>query len=135
MAAPAGALIVEGRQFGEGLERGDHRLALERLAGQGVGVLGGIDDGAVAGAAAQVARQGVVDFLAFRAVRLVFVEREQRHRKARRAEAALRTVPVHQRLLYRVQRVGGRRKVFDGEQGLAVEGGQKLDAGIDGAQA
>ena len=44
-------------------------------------------------------------------------------------------MPVDQRLLHRMQPVGGRRQVFDGEQRLAVERGQELDAGIDGAQA
>ena len=89
VAAPAGTLVIERRQLGEFLERGDHRQAVERLARQGIGILRRIDDGPVTRAAAQVARQRVVDFLALRAVRLVFVEREQRHRETRGAETAL----------------------------------------------
>ena len=69
-----------------------------------------------------------------RASFLVFIEGEQRHGEARRAETALRTVPVDQRLLHRVQLFAG-RQVLDREQRLAVERGQELDAGIDRTQA
>ena len=94
---------------------------------------GRIDDGPVAGAAAQIARQAVVDFAA-RGRLAVFLQihAPQRHDKAGRAKAALGTVAFDHRLLHRVQGAIGLLQVFHGKQGLAVEGGRELDAGVDG---
>ena len=92
--------------------------------------LGGVDDRPVAGAAAQVAGQRVVDGLARRRVRAL-VEPEQAHREARRAEAALRGMALDQRLLHRVQAPVGRGERLDGEHRLAVERRQRPDAGVD----
>ncbi len=94
-----------------------------------------IDDRAVAGAAAQVAGQRIVDLAArWRAPFLLQVHAKQRHRKARRAKAALRAVAFDQRLLHGMGRAVGLRQVFDREQRLAVERRRELDAGVHGAQ-
>jgi hypothetical protein len=71
---------------------------------------------------------------------VVLVQGEQGHGEARRAEAALGGVAVHQGLLHRVQQAGHAQpaqavQVFDGEQRLAVQAGHELDAGIHGPQA
>ena len=63
--------------------------------------LGGIDNGTVTGAAAQITRNCIVDLLARWFLRR-FVQREQGHDEARRAEPALRAMAVHQRPLDRV---------------------------------
>ena len=78
----------------------------------------------------------------------MLIGRPQRHHDAGRAEAALRTMALHHGLLYRMQALwacglagAGRLaralalEVFHREQGLAMQAGQKLDAGIDGLQA
>ena len=117
-------------------QRGEDGAAIQAYPGQPVGGGQGVDDGAVAGAAAQVAGQGVDDGLAAGAGGVVLIQREQAHREAWRAEAALGAVATYQRLLHRVQAPGAGEggEVFDGEHGLAVEGGQEADAGIDGPQ-
>ena len=92
------------------------------------------NDRPIAGAAAQIARQRIVDPVAIK--RLVFVEQgEQRHDEAGRAEAALRAVGFHHGLLHRMQAAVGDLEVLDGEELLAVERRHELDAGIDGAIA
>ena len=112
--------------------RGDG-LAVELGRRQARHALGGVDDRTVARAAAQVAGQGVVDLAAARlAAFLLQVQAPQRHRESGRTEAALRTVALDQRLLHGVQRAILLRQVFDGEQGLAVQRGGELDAGIHG---
>src|ERR1700682_5068785 len=63
----------------------------------------GLDDGAVAGAAAQVSRQRMDDRVAS-GLRAGYIEREERHHEAGRAEAALRGMTVDHRLLHRMQR-------------------------------
>ena len=98
---------------------------------------GGFDDRPVAGAAAQVAGERLVDLVAARQARpsgLVLVERPQGHHEARRAEAALRAVAIDHRLLDGVQRAIWLAQVFHGIEGAAVEGGQELDAGVDGLE-
>ncbi len=59
------------------------------------------------------------------------VEREHRHREARRAEAALRRVRVDQRLLHRMQRAVRGRKPVDRQHAGAIELRQQHQAGID----
>ena len=70
----------------------------------------GRDNRPVTRAAAQVACQRIVD-VATRWRRIVLVQREQRHDKARRTESALRTMAVHHRLLHRVQSATARGRL------------------------
>ena len=142
--------FVERARGEEGLAAGavgGHGVALQggQLGGQGGAVefdarqfahaAGGVDDRPIAGAAAQVARQGVVDLAAARLLAVLFqVHAPQGHDEAGRAEAALGTVAFDHRLLHRMQGAVGLLQVFDREQRLAVESGSELDAGIDGLQ-
>ncbi len=91
--------------------------------------LGGAHDRRIAGAAAEVALQGLLDLPA---VGLFGRQPEaiERHDEARRAEAALRAVLVDQRLLYRMQRPC-RGQVLDGYHMGGVERADEADAGID----
>ena len=99
-----------------------------------------VQDGPVAGATAQVARQVVGKLLARgrgAGRQVALVAGPQRHHETGGAEAALRAVAVDQRTLHRVQFVTPPRvrrpnllQVFDREQRLAVQRGQKLDAGV-----
>ena len=95
-----------------------------------------IEDGPVAGAAAEVAAQGVGKLGACRAglaLRVSLVAGRQRDSKPRRAKAALRAVRRHQGTLRRMQ-VAGRREILHRQQRLAVQRGQEADAGVDGAK-
>ena len=85
---------------------------------------------------------------------VVLVRGPQRHHEPRSAEAALRAMAVDHGLLHRVQAVHGMRalvlslhfgsgrrvggalvlEVFDREERLAMQGRQKLDAGVDRLQ-
>src|SRR5438105_2110782 len=94
----------------------------------------GLDDRTIAGAAAQVARQRVVDIAPSRPARRL-VEREQRHHEAGRAKAALRAVALDHRLLHRMQSAVLAAQAFDGDKRLAVERWHELDARIDSAIA
>ncbi len=89
------------------------------------------DDRAIAGAAAQIARERVVDIPA-RGIALRLVKREQRHDETRRAEAALRAVLLDHGLLHRVQPGAAPVETLHGNQLLAVQRRQELDAGIHG---
>ena len=95
-----------------------------------------VDDRSVAGAAAQVARKIVGQLLARGArasLEMALVAGRQRHHEAGRAEAALRAVAFHHRLLCRMQRrvqrgsaacgCGHALQVFHRQQRLAVERG------------
>jgi hypothetical protein len=118
-------------------------------ARQGSHLLRGVEDGAVAGAAAQVARKVLHRLRARHATALAdlgLVQREQAHHEARRAEAALRAVVIDQRLLHRVQGPGGRgsalgadqwvvRQILGCPERLAVDGVRQGDAGVDGTVA
>ena len=88
-----------------------------------------LDDRLVAGAAAEIARERLVDALARRR-RAAMVVREQAHHDAGRAEAALRTVEIDHRLLHGVQRLA-LGEVLDGEQFGAVDLPEQQNAGID----
>ncbi len=129
--------VVQRRVGSQRAQRGGQRRAGQPARRQREHALAGVEDRPVAGAAAEVAGQRVGELLARRprAVRAVLlVAGGQRDRKARGAEAALRTVAFEQRLLRRVQRaVGG--EVLDAQQGLAVEHRQESQAGVDAAQA
>src|SRR5262245_22069334 len=63
------------------------------------------------------------------------VQREEAHDEPRRAEPALRAVAVDHRLLHRMQRTVGALEALDGDELLAVERRDKLDARVDGAEA
>ncbi len=96
--------------------------------------LGGGGDRSIAGTAAQVAGERVVDPVAVRLARFL-IQREQRHHEARRAEAALRSVAIHHRLLAGMKRSVGRGQIFHRQQLLAVQRADQLYAGIDRAVA
>src|SRR5450631_2331675 len=64
----------------------------------------GLDDVLIAGAAAEVGRQHVKQIVIGN-IRLALKHAHRQHQKARRAEAALQTVIVHEGLLHRMQRV------------------------------
>ena len=112
-----------------------------------------IQNGAVARAATQIARQFISQLLTrrLRALLLVMlVGRPQRHHNAGRAKAALRAMAVHHGLLHGVQILSRRLastgalacplgralafEIFHREQRLAMQAWQKLDAGVDGLQ-
>ena len=101
--------------------------AAELVRGRGAGGLGrGVDNRAVAGAAAEVAGEVVFDDVArgggnfarfpvrarFRMP--IFIQRKQRHHEPRRAESALRGVVFDQRALHRVE-CAVLRQVFDAD--------------------
>ena len=93
------------------------------------------DDGSIAGATTQVAGQRVVNRGAIGAG-IVSVQGEQGHDKTWRAKAALGAVAIHHSLLRRVQAaLVEPLQALHRVQGLAVQGGQKAYAGIDGAKA
>ncbi len=104
---------------------------LRRVLVHGVGRC---DDGPVPGAAAEVAGQRVIDIAPARPVdgveRRVFVEREQGHDEARRAESALGPVRLHERALHRVQPVSRGQRLHR-EQFRAIQGRDETDTGID----
>jgi len=89
----------------------------------------GIGDRPVAGAAAKISRQTVVDRLPVR-LDAGMVEREEAHHDAGRAEAALRAVMGHHRLLDGVQ-FPAFGQIVDGDDVLAVALAKELDACID----
>nr|GEU28080.1 hypothetical protein [Tanacetum cinerariifolium] len=128
----AAGRVADARLALQGAQLGRDGGAVERHARQFRHAVGSVDDGAVAGAATQVAGQAVVDFAALCGL-AVFIEvhAPQRHHESRRAEAALRAMTVHHGLLHRVQRAAVLLQVFDRKQRLAIERGRELDAGID----
>ncbi len=74
------------------------------LARLGTGGERGIDDRPIAGAAAEIAGDHVVDLVARHRTIGRLVEREDRHDETRRAEAALRSVVLDHRQLHRMER-------------------------------
>ncbi|MNS80671.1 hypothetical protein D3C72_1143620 [compost metagenome] len=120
---------------------------IELASGQIEHALARIQNGPVARAAAQVARQRIGQLLpggSLAALRLLlFVDRPQGHHKTRCAKAALGSVALHHGLLHGMQigaariglcRLAGGFHVFHGEQRLAMQIGQQLDAGVHGLQ-
>ena len=93
-----------------------------------------VDDRTIAGAAAEVAGERIINDATRRALDGL-VQREQRHHEARRAKAALRAVAVDERLLDRMQRAVCAGQALDGDELLAVERRHELDARIDRAKA
>jgi epoxyqueuosine reductase len=108
------------------------------VAREGIGcaaqadLLGGVEDGAIAGTAAQIAAQRPHRRLA-RCRRVIVAVGEQAHHEARRAEAALRAVMIDHRLLHGMQRAVRRLQALDRDQLAPVERRDRLDAGIDRA--
>lgn len=133
------------------MQRSHHGHRIQSHRRQVEHALTGIENRAVARAAAQVAREFVGQLLARGLAALLLVMligRPQRHHDAGRAEAALRTMALHHGLLYRMQALRACRlagagrlaralalEIFHREQGLAMQAGQELNAGIDGLQA
>ena len=107
-------------------------------------LLGRLQDGTVAGAAAQIAGEFPLGQLTGDGLarhRMVLVHGKQAHDEAGRAKAALRGMAVHQGLLHRVQ--GARRlpggleqgvagEVFDCPQCQTIDGMGQGDAAVDG---
>ncbi len=89
-----------------------------------------LDDRFIAGAAAQIALQCTFDVGVGR-FRIGKPKPVQRGDDARRAEAALRTMIVHHRLLHRAERAIGPVEVFDGYHMGGIERADEADAGID----
>ena len=95
--------------------------------------LGGPHDRRIAGAAAEIALQRLLD-LVLRRPRRRQPEAVERHDEARRAEAALRAVLVDERLLHGMQRAGQSQVLHRHDVGR-VERSDEADAGIDGLVA
>ncbi len=106
------------------------RLVLGACAAVAIHALRGVNNGTIAGAAAEVAGQDIIDELA-RRLRLGFVQRKQRHDKARGAEPTLRGVTRDHGALHRMQAPIRRPQAFDRDQSFTVQYGHKLHAGID----
>jgi len=116
----------------QGCQGRRQRRTVERDARQFAHAHGGIDDRAVAGAAAQIARQGIVDLAAAGPCAILLeIHAPQGHDETGRAKAALGTVALDHGLLHRVQGAIVLLQVLHRKQGLAVERGNELDAGID----
>ena len=98
--------------------------------GAGAGFAGGVDDRPVAGAAAEIARETIVDLGAVGSLALAMEMREQAHDNARRAKTALRPMPRGHRRLHRMQ-PSVVRKVLHRDQFAAVELAECGDAGVD----
>jgi hypothetical protein len=95
----------------------------------------GLQDGPVAGAAAQVARQRVQRLVARDiAAAAAAVQHEQAHHEAGRAKAALRAVALQQRALGRVQGAVGAGEVLGRPHRHAVHAVRQADAAVDGRQ-
>ena len=94
-----------------------------------------IDDGPVARASAQVARERIEHGLPCHRPLRRLVQRVEAHDDARRAEAALRAVLLQHRRLHRVQPTVGGAQVLDrdhlGAVGLAGEQDARVDRLID----
>ena len=89
-----------------------------------------VDDRPIAGAAAQISRQHIVNLVAAGAAAILVKVSEQAHHDAGRAEAALRAVLARHRLLDRMQ-YAAFGKIFDRDQFAAFQLAEQRDAGID----
>ena len=120
------------------IEARQHAGDLGLLIGEAVAPVPGagrkrrIHDRPIAGAAAQIPRDPVIHLVAGEDTAVAIVkQRKQRHDESRRAEAALRSMQVHHRLLHRMQAIG--REVVDGDDFAAVRLPGQHDAGVDRA--
>ena len=125
-AVPIILALGQGAQRLDGLARG----AGEAVARPGGDAAAGIDDRAIAGAAAEIAGKRLVNERVLGAFAAV-VEGEHRHHEARRAEPALGAIRVDERLLHRVERAVRGREPIDGEHLGAVELRHQHEAGVD----
>lgn len=133
---PSTACCRPCRRRCDGLELGDGlRLGGVKLVGllSAARLPGGIQDRPVAGATAQIASHGLQG-LGLVEVVAVLLQGEHRHHEARGTEAALRAVAVNHGLLDAVQ-LSLVLQVFDGDELLAVQGGDEGQAGVQGAVA
>ncbi len=108
---------------------------LAESAGEAVGrprgdASAGIHDRAVAGAAAEIAGECLVNERVLGAFAAV-VEGEHRHHEARRAKSALGAIRVDERLLHRMQAAVRSRKPIHREHLGAVKLRQQHEAGVD----
>ena len=134
--AGAGMGVVQRVIGGQGAQCGGDGLAGQPAGREVEHLLAGIEDGPVAGAAAEVAGQVVRQLLAVGSgagLGVTLVAGGQRHHEAGGAEAALRAVAVHQGLLHRAELLGA-AQVFHRQQRPAVQRGQELGAGVHVAQ-
>src|SRR6218665_1670285 len=142
ICAPANAARAASKS---GTVVGAEGRLIERLRRQAGHLLGGVEDRAVAGAAAQVAREFLPGHFACDGpalAQVVLVQREQAHHEAGRAKAALRAMALHHGLLHGVQ--AGRRvavgpdervlgQVLHRPQRLAGDRVRQADATVHGA--
>ena len=118
------------------LQRRHDGLLVHRMRSLSLHLASGLHDGAVSGAAAQVARQRLVGGVRVYALALrgaALVQCKQAHDKAGRAKAALRTMALDHGLLHRVQRAVGPGQVGGGPQRHTVDGLGRLDTAVDSA--
>ena len=119
----------------ERLQPGGHAFALGRqriLLGSAIARnrLCGAHDRLIAGAAAEIALQRLLDGRDGRIGR-PHPQSVERHDEARRAEAALRAVEIDHRLLHGMQLASLAAQMFHRHHMAAVERTEKADAGID----
>ena len=108
---------------------------VDRPAGQRGHPLGGVQNGPVPGAPAQVARQVLPGHIARDGLATdhpVLVHAEQAHHKAGGAKAALAAMALHHGLLGRVQGAVGRGNVFRSPHRHAIHRMGQPDAAVDG---
>ena len=122
------------RAWRQGRERGGGRSGLghEAIGWPVRHAPARLHDRAVAGAAAEIAGERLMNEGVVRAFAAV-VESEHRHHETRRAEAALGRIGVDHRLLHRMERAVRRRQTLDRQHGAIVDLRQHHQAGIDGA--
>ena len=89
-----------------------------------------VADRAIAGAAAQIARERIIDHRLVERARPLLMQDEQAHHDARRTEAALRTVMGDHRFLDRMQRAA-LCEILHGDEIRPVDLAEQQDAGID----
>ena len=130
------AVVVADKQIGAVVERAQRlparrRVAAEAIVGAAVaGFQARVDDRPIAGAAAQIAGEHVVERLPVGRAAAFVVVSKQAHDDAGRAEAALRAVVARHRRLHRMQdAVIG--EVLDRDQLGAIHLADQRDAGID----
>ena len=97
--------------------------------GTGAGLAGGVDNGPVAGTAAKIAREAIVDFCPAGSLAVAVEMREQAHDNAGRTKAALRPMTRRHRRLHRMQ-FPLVREVLHRDEFAAVQLAKCRDAGV-----
>ena len=118
--------VLEGLELLRRASRISGELVLSGLAAAGESRVG---DRTVAGASAEVAGEPVVHYGAV-GIPVRVVEREQGHDEAGRAEPALGSVVVNERLLHGMEIRGARRQVVNGDHFGSVQGAKELNATV-----